>query len=228
VAALFLAMLAAGLASGVHCAGMCGGIVVAFNGNSIFPVKIVSNWEKNFLFNAGRISTYAAAGAVAGALGGAAYAAGAIPVQEVLFIAVNILLVLIGLQLAGLGGPLARLEALGAPLWRRVQPIAARLLPARSLPRAYAAGLAWGWLPCGLVYSALAAAALSGSASRGAVAMLAFGIGTLPYLLAAGWIGARLRAWRRAAAGVLLAFGVLGLASAGGLAEGVRRGLLCL
>ena len=226
--ALFLAMLVAGLASGVHCAGMCGGIVVAFNGGPVSPLKAIPSWEKNFFFNAGRISTYAAAGAAAGALGGAAYASGAIPVQETLFAAVNVLLILIGLQLAGLGGPIARLEALGVPLWRRVQPVAARLLPARSLPQAFAAGLAWGWLPCGLVYSALAAAALSGGALRGAIAMLAFGIGTLPYLLAAGWIGARMRHWRRAAAGVLLAFGVLGLANAGGLAETVRRGLLCL
>ena len=226
--ALFLAMLVAGLASGVHCAGMCGGIVVAFNGGPVIPLKVIPSWGKNFFFNAGRISTYAAAGAAAGALGGAAYASGAIPVQETLFAAVNVLLILIGLQLAGLGGPIARLEALGVPLWRRVQPVAARLLPARSLPQAFAAGLAWGWLPCGLVYSALAAAALSGGALRGAIAMLAFGIGTLPYLLAAGWIGARLRHWRRAAAGVLLAFGVLGLANAGGLAETVRRGLLCL
>ena len=223
----FPAMLAAGLASGVHCVGMCGGIVVAFNGNGIFPVKTIPSWKKNLFFNAGRISTYAAAGAVAGALGGAVYAAGAIPAQEVLYVAANAMLILVGFYLAGFGGPLARLEALGAPLWPRLQPLAARLLPARTLPSAFAAGLVWGWLPCGLVYAALATAAFAGGAAEGAAAMAAFGLGTLPWLLAAGWLAARLRAWRRAAGALVIGWGAFGLAHAESVAETVRRGLLC-
>ena len=93
-----------------------------------------------------------------------------------------------------------------------------------------AAGLAWGWLPCAMVYAALAAAAFSGGAAGGALAMLAFGLGTLPFLLGAGWLASRLRSWRRAAGAAVLGFGVYGLAHANAeaLGEGIRRALLCL
>ena len=226
--ALFLAMLAAGLASGLHCVGMCGGIVAAFDFDRVIPIRAKTNWQRRLAFNLGRISTYAVAGAAAGLLGDAVYAAGALPAQTVLYVAANIMLVLMGLHLAGAGRVLGRIEALGAPLWRRLQPLAARLLPARTLPQSYAAGLVWGWLPCGMVYAALAGAMLAGSAAHGALAMTAFGLGTLPFLLAAGWLASRLRAWRIAVGGAVLGFGTYGLAHAGGLGEAIGRGLLCL
>jgi sulfite exporter TauE/SafE len=128
---------------------------------------------------------------------------------------------------------LSRLESLGAPLWRRLQPLASRVTAGSGTARAYAAGLVWGWLPCGLVYAALLAASFAGSAARGAVAMAAFGAGTLPFLLAAGLAAARLgpllrrRGVRLAAGSGLLAFGAWGLAHAEGIADGIRRGLLC-
>jgi sulfite exporter TauE/SafE len=146
----------------------------------------------------------------------------------VLQIATSLLLVLVGLHIAGAGGLLAGLESLGAPLWRRVQPRAARLLPGRSPLQSYAAGLAWGWLPCAMVYAALATAAVAGSPLRGAAAMAAFGLGTLPFLLAAGWFAARLRAWRVAIGGAVLASGAFGLAHAGGAGEAILRGIYCL
>ena len=228
-------MFAAGLASGVHCVAMCGGIVAAFD----FPKKTIpirnadqgARWVRRLCFNAGRVSTYAAAGAVAGAAGGAAYAATALPVQAAWQIAASVLLILIGLHLAAAGTNAGRLlgalEPLGAPLWRRVQPLAARLMRPATPLRAYAAGLAWGWLPCAMVYAALVAAAAAGDPLRGAAAMAAFGAGTLPFLFAAGWLATRLRAWRYTAAVAIAGFGVYGLAHAGAL-EGIRRGLLCL
>jgi len=232
-----VAMLAAGLASGVHCVGMCGGIVAAFDtrvANSdvkrVIPIRQENSWGRRAAFNLGRISTYAAAGAVAGSLGAAAYAAGALPAQEMLYLAANVMLVLVGLYLAGADRLLAPLEALGLPLWRRLQPLAARLLPARTAAGAYLAGLAWGWLPCAMVYAALAAAAFSGGAAQGALGMVAFGLGTLPFLLGAGWLASRLRDWRRIAGAAVLGFGVYGLAHANGnvLGDAIRRGLLCL
>lgn len=231
--ALLAAMLAAGIASGVHCVGMCGGFVAAFAGRRVIPIRPAEvpahpQWLRQLAFNAGRISSYAAAGAAAGALGGAALASLALPAQSALTIAANLMLIAVGLHLAGAGRLLAGLEGLGAPLWRRLQPLAAQLLPGNNLPRAYAAGLVWGWLPCAMVYAALAAAAFSGNAAYGAAAMAAFGLGTLPFLLAAGWLAARLRAWRVAAGGLVLGFGVYGLAHAGALGESIRRGLLCL
>jgi len=226
--ALAAAMFAAGLASGVHCVAMCGGIVTAFDARRTIPIREQGAWARRFAFNAGRISTYAAAGAIAGGIGAAAYAAGVLPAQETLQVAINVMLVFVGLYLAGAGSLLSRVEAIGLPLWRRLQPLAARLLPARTLLQGYGAGLAWGMLPCAMVYAALFAATAAGSAPRGALAMAAFGLGTLPFLLAAGWLAGRLRGWRRAAGVLVIGFGVFGLAQAGALGDGIRRGLLCL
>lgn len=78
-----------------------------------------------------------------------------------------------------------------------------------------------------MVYAALGAAAFAGDPAQGALAMLAFGAGTLPFLLAAGWLAARVRAWRPVAGAALLGFGVFGLAHAGALGEEIRRELLC-
>jgi len=240
--ALPAAMLVTGFLSGVHCLGMCGGIVAAF-GSLGAPTAVVvqtrraSPWRelaRQLAFNAGRILSYTLAGALAGALGGAgATIAGALSWQVALYVLANLMLILVGLTLAGASAWLARIEALGAPLWRRLQPLAARLLPARTLPQSVAAGLVWGWIPCGLVYGALAVAVLAGSPERGALAMAAFGLGTLPNLLAAGLAAARLRSVaarrgvRLAAGGVVLGFGLFGLANAGVVAEGIRSGVLC-
>ena len=238
--ALPLAMLAAGFASGVHCLGMCGGIVSAFSARRVILSPegrraAQPEWPRQLAFNAGRIASYTAAGTIAGGVGGlGVWLAGTLPVQTVLFVLANAMLVLMGLYIAGAGRALVRLEAFGAPLWRKLQPLAARLLPADTLGQSFAAGALWGWLPCGLVYGALAAASFAGSPGSGALVMAAFGLGTLPNLLAAGLAAARLRAWatrrpvRLAAGALILGFGVIGLAHASGLAEGIRRGLLCL
>ena len=210
-ASLLGAMAALGLASGVHCAGMCGGFVSAFSLTNRSSIRIL-------LFNLGRISSYAAGGAVAGALGALGwYSSGA---QSALLVLANVVLIFVGLHLAGVAGPMRALERLGAPLWRRVQPLAARLMRTPGPAAAYGAGLAWGGLPCGLVYGALTAAAFAGSPAAGAAAMLAFGLGTLPWLLAAGVAAARLRRWlarravRLAVGGAVLGFGAWGLAHA--------------
>jgi sulfite exporter TauE/SafE len=229
---LLAAMFAAGLASGVHCVAMCGGLVTAFDAAGErtvrrIPIHANPEWGRRFGLHAGRISTYAVAGAIAGAVGGAAFAATALPAQAAWQIAANLILIAIGLQLAGAGRLLRALEGAGAPLWRRLQPRAARLLRARSPMNAYAAGLAWGCLPCAMVYAALLAAAAAGDPLRGAAAMAAFGAGTLPFLLAAGWLAARLRHWRYAAAALVAGSGFYGLARADAL-EGIRSGLLCL
>ena len=152
--ALALPLLVAGFASGVHCLGMCGGIVGAFAARRGAPLgaarAVTPEWPRQLAFNAGRIASYAAAGAIVGSLGGAgAWVAGALPAQTVLFVLANAMLVLVGLYLAGTARALVRLEAIGAPLWRRLQPLAARLLPATTVPQSFAAGALWGWLPCG-------------------------------------------------------------------------------
>jgi uncharacterized protein len=119
---------------------------------------------------------------------------------------------------------LARLEALGGALWRRLQPLLRPLLPMDTPARALALGGLWGWVPCAMVYSVLLTAALSGSAARGAAVMLAFGLGTLPMLAGLGMLGAQLRqqlqrrAVRTLCGMLVLAFGALGLLRASGAA----------
>ena len=216
--ALPLALGIAGLASGLHCAGMCGGISAGFS-----MLRRERIWKRSLAFNAGRITSYAVAGAAAGALGSAgAYAAVALPAQALLYLFASAFVLAVGLHLCGM--PLSALERLGLPVWRRLQPVAARLLPRGS----YAAGLVWGWLPCGLVYGALLAAVFAGGAAQGAIAMAAFGAGTLPWLLAVGVAGARLRQW----SGLLMARRALGalliIAGAWGMAAGAQQTLLCL
>jgi sulfite exporter TauE/SafE len=204
---------------------MCGGIVTAFSvvhrdaNRGGTPQGQIAISLRLLLFNGGRISSYALGGALAGTIGSLGwYSSGA---QAGLLMLANAVLIFVGLHLAGLRGPMRFLEGLGVPLWRRVQPLAARLTKKPGLAAAYGAGLAWGWLPCGLVYGALTAAAFAGSPANGAAAMLAFGLGTLPWLLAAGVAAARLRAWmakapvRLGVGGAVLGFGVLGLAHAG-------------
>jgi len=220
---LALALLLAGFASGLHCAGMCGGISAGFT--LIHPERL---WRRQLLFNAGRVTSYAAAGAAAGALGSAgAYAAAVRPAQTLLYALSSFFVVLVGIHLA-VPLPLAKLEPVGLPVWRRIQPLAARTLRGRTLAQAFVAGMAWGWLPCGLVYGALLAAVFAGGATEGALAMAAFGAGTLPWLLVAGVAAAQLRQSRsipyaKRAGGVLL----VGL-GAWGVAHGVEQTLLCL
>ena len=98
----------------------------------------------------------------------------------------------IGLSIGGWWPRLAIVERAGAPLWRRLEPWARRLLPVRTLPRAALFGAVWGWLPCGLVYGMLIGAPAQGGAAAGALYMTLFGVGTLPVLLAAGLLAGRL------------------------------------
>lgn len=188
----FLALFIVGLLGGTHCVGMCGGIVSALSMGSGGRLSL------HLAYNAGRILSYALAGAVAGALGGASMVlAGQLPVRLVLYVLANLMLVALGVYLMGVTRALSFLERAGQSLWRRVQPLTRRFLPARTVAQAFPLGLLWGWLPCGLVYSALVSALTSGSALAGAGMMLAFGLGTLPNLLLAGLLLARLNEFTR-------------------------------
>ncbi len=210
LAAAFLA----GLLGGVHCIGMCGGLVTAMSmqGGRRQPITF------HLGYNLGRIASYGLAGALAGLVGSAAFLSDRLlPLQTGLYIVAQIVLILMGLYLAGLNRAVLWLEGAGGGLWRRLQPRLGRLLPIRSMAGALAAGALWGWLPCGLVYSVLVTALASGTLGNGALLMLAFGLGTLPNLLAMGWAAERLRALaarrpvRLLAGGAVAGFGVWGL-----------------
>jgi len=222
-----------GLAGGVHCMAMCGGLVAALNMRppSLPSARAAPNLLRQLFYSLGRMTTYACAGAIAGGLGGLGILySGALPARIVLLVIANALVILLGLYLAGLGTAVLALERAGAALWRGAQKLGLKISPARSLPGAFGVGLAWGWIPCGLVYSVLATALVSGSAGRGAVVMAAFGLGTLPNLLAAGLAAHSIGRWlsaprARLAAGIaVVLLGVVGLARIPGLPDHLRIG----
>lgn len=214
----YAAFFLVGLLGGVHCVGMCGGIVGALTAQVAGgrPPMLI-----HLAYNAGRIASYVIAGALVGAIGGLGLAFGPVArTQLVFYIVANLLLVALGFYLMGLTRTLAPLESLGRSIWVRIQPYTARFLPVRGPAQALPLGMLWGWLPCGLVYSVLANALVAGSAIRGAAAMLAFGLGTLPNLLLAGLLLVRFRRFAqsrtvRIVSGLLvLGFGLYGLINA--------------
>lgn len=134
-----------------------------------------------------------------------------------------LLMIALGLYLAGWWQGILLLERLGAKLWPLIKPLAWKFIPFTSAWQALPFGMVWGWLPCGLVYSMLTWSAAAGSASGGALIMLSFGLGTLPTLFALGGLADRLRYWltlrslRLGGALLLIAYGLhtlwIGLAS---------------
>lgn len=176
---IFLPMLVMGLVSSAHCIGMCGGIMGALS--MAIPAQS-QRWKILLAYNLGRIASYSAMGFLLGlfaeqlvGLGGA----------SVLRILAGALLVAMGLYLANWWRGLTYVEALGRYLWAYIQPLGKYLLPVDNVGKALLLGALWGWLPCGLIYSALALA-MTQTASVAAGSMLAFGIGTLPAVMLAG------------------------------------------
>lgn len=190
----YLAAFLTGLLGGAHCVGMCGGIVAA--------MSLQAGGRQPFVFHVaysvGRIASYTAAGALAGLIGSAAFLSDTLyPLQQGLYVLAQVVLILLGLYLAGLNQSVLLLERMGGVIWRRVQPLLSRVMPIRTLPQALTAGALWGWLPCGLVYSVLVSALAAGGTGKGATLMLMFGLGTLPNLLLMGWAANALREWVR-------------------------------
>jgi sulfite exporter TauE/SafE len=188
-AALATAFLA-GLVGSAHCLGMCGGISGLFALHSSVR-GLHRQLPMALVYNAGRLASYALLGfAVAAA--GSRFAALTPALGKPVRLVAGAVIILIGLQIAFNFRALGFLERMGAAAWSRVSPLAGRLLPVNSLPRALGLGLLWGLVPCGLVYSMLLVAATSGHAVDGALVMLAFGIGTTPAMLLTGLGAARL------------------------------------
>ncbi|MHB1245721.1 MAG: sulfite exporter TauE/SafE family protein [Sulfuriferula sp.] len=211
----YLSVFLVGLLGGVHCVGMCGGIVTALSLSSATNRPAVPTL---LAYNFGRVTSYALAGAIVGAIGASTILLDRfMPAERVLYGLANVMLILLGLYLAGLSRAVLALERVGSVVWARLQPLMKRFIPVRTLPQAFFTGAVWGWLPCGLVYSVLISALATGSAAHGALLMLAFGAGTLPNLLAMGLFAKRLQTLTRKpmvrlAAGLLVAaFGVWGL-----------------
>jgi sulfite exporter TauE/SafE len=150
-----------------------------------------------------------------------------------MFALASVMLIVLGVYLAGAASVMGRIEAAGAWLWRGIAPCSRHMLPVTSLPRALGLGGLWGWLPCGMVYVVLLTALALGSWWQGVAVLLAFGLGTLPNLLGIGLLWRQFRQLRRAsmprvlAGGVVAAFGVFGLLKVMQPGAIASDGLLC-
>lgn len=162
-------------------------------------------------YNFGRIGSYCVMGALAGLFAGQLMSLGAGPLLRLLAAA---LLVAMALYITDIWRGLTRLERAGQWLWRWIQPLGKRFMPVRSVPAAFALGGLWGWLPCGLVYTALSYALTQPGAGSGVAVMLGFGLGTLPAVVLAATLAEpvlriiRSRQARAGAALLLLIFAV--------------------
>ena len=206
------AAFAAGFLGSAHCLGMCSGI------SGLFAVgATVASFRTQvplaIAYNVGRVLSYAFLGVAVAALGGAAV--GNIPsLAGPVRLAGGLLIIVIGLQVAFNWRLLAPVERVGAVFWNRLAPQAKGLIPATSIASAAGLGLIWGWLPCGLVYGALLLAATTADPVGGGLAMVAFGLGTMPAMILSGLSAAKVSAFvgrNRIAAGLLIV--VLGVAT---------------
>lgn len=256
-----LTALTTGFLGSLHCLGMCGGVsgTIALGSDAAssagnqdrtmsmrIPVvvmhrapAVLSASETNVLaFNGGRITSYMVAGAMAGSIGGLISQSWVLnetmTARTILFLFANLMIVATGFYLMGLPQLLAPLERAGGRLWRHIAPYTKQLLPMNTLPRAALFGMLWGWIPCGMVYAMLLSAMSAGSAAIGMLTMLAFGLGTLPMMIAAGWAAGGVRRWTRnsrvrmAAGAAVVAMGLFGFARADGLKQLQNFGALCI
>jgi sulfite exporter TauE/SafE len=209
-----------GLFGGLHCIGMCGGISASLAGALPQTSTLGGRVLAQFGYNFGRIFSYAVAGALAGGLGLSVLALIGPGGTTVLRVLAGLFLVAAGLYLSGWWMGMARVEQIGARAWRHIAPFAQRLGPLDRPWKLVALGAIWGWLPCGLVYAALAGAVAAGGAFEGARWMACFGLGTLPIMLTGGALSSRLlgsvnRGRVRWAVGALvIGFGVWTIAAA--------------
>ena len=214
---------------------MCGAYVTIVQGRATVPLEprrdVVAG---QVAAHAGRVLTYLLLGTLFGAAGGSAFAQAFSPLQRGLYVAANVLLLLLAWGIArGRTAP-SSLEALGLKLYSALAPAAGRALRGRGIASRFALGAFWGLTPCALVYGVLPLALLSGGAWQGALIMFAFGVGTLPNLLAAGWALSRLKrrleakAVRWAAGAIVAVFALAGLWRALFVPASLGAGPFCL
>ncbi|MGS2718521.1 sulfite exporter TauE/SafE family protein [Eionea flava] len=182
-----------GLLGATHCIGMCGGIMGALT-MGISDANYSRRLYFIVLYNFGRITSYVLIAYVFYQF--VDQIQGYFSLQFMRIIA-GCLLIAMGLYLASWWRGLMYLEKAGGYVWRYIQPLSRSLLPVNSPVKALFLGALWGWLPCGLIYSALAYAISANSTFQAVATMLAFSLGTLPAVVASGLFAERLVRWVR-------------------------------
>ena len=212
---LFITALSIGFLGSTHCVAMCGGIASALNVSSenTAPGNSLSLYKRHTLFSIGRITSYLIAGGLCGSIGvglETLMPSWVLPFSRALL---AIMLILIGLYLTQWWPILVRLEQLGGPFWQRIYQRLSYLLPIDHWTKAITVGALWGWIPCGLVYSALIISISTRSSQLGMLFMLGFGLGTLPAVLGVCLLSKKINMIRtkRYAGILLLCFGISSL-----------------
>ncbi len=203
----YLLIFLAALTGSAHCVAMCGG----FSLGLVKSGRVGQSLQLMMLYHSGKIFTYLFLGGLAGALGVTLQgSSGFLSAQRTLSLVAGVLLVLTGLQTLGVLPLLNLLPRVTTALW--VGPTMGPLLGTFRDPRTplgpFYLGLFNGFLPCGLVYAFALKAATTGSLVGGMLTMIAFGLGTVPALLALGlsgiWLAPRLQRRMTLVSGVLV------------------------
>ena len=215
-----VAAFLAGIAGGAHCATMCGPLI----GIACGPCARGTGREwlaRALAYNAGRIATYVTAGVLTGFAGAAGLALRGAPLtQQALLFAMGVSLLLLATYVAGVAPFVRGVERAGTVVWRHIGPRSRAFLPVTTPARAFGFGFVFGWLPCGMVYVALLAALTTADPLYGGLVMAAFGLGTLPNVLAiSAWVrfvaaAAQGRLARVFIAAVIAAMGLFGILQA--------------
>jgi sulfite exporter TauE/SafE len=168
-----------------HCIGMCGPIVASFawKQQSSAGASTQAQLALHLLYHAGRVMTYSLVGAVMGLSGSFVNVAGRIAgAQNIVALVAGIMMVLMGLSIAGLWRGASWLDGHNSA----VLSAARKVLASPSSGRYFLLGLVLGLLPCGLSYTVFIAAAGTGGMLPGAMIALLFGLGTMPAVLLFG------------------------------------------
>ncbi|MEE4638221.1 MAG: sulfite exporter TauE/SafE family protein [Wenzhouxiangella sp.] len=186
--AALLAGFLAGLFGSTHCLGMCGGIA------GLLHAQLPG--DRPWLaagFHVGRITSYLAIALIATAIG--LLPATLLPEQApaIMRFLLGGLLIMMAFYIALPGRFRDRAGELAAPLTKKLVPLLGRFLPVKSLDNALGLGLLWGLLPCGLLYSVVAAAVLLADPVATTAMVVAFGLGTIPLLLGTGMAALKAR-----------------------------------
>ncbi|MFM9155619.1 MAG: sulfite exporter TauE/SafE family protein [Polynucleobacter victoriensis] len=240
---LFLTIFIGALVSGWHCALMCGGIAAGVerlkSSADAVPLRKISRLTMVFeqlTMHLGRIFTYVTLGTFAGLVGVPIWQQGWLPIQRLLFALAALIFIFQAYRILAQSKGVSSswelwLNAKTASLWAKL----ARYISDKSSPKShFLTGMVWGLVPCGLIYSVLPIAFLSGDPASGALLMLAFGLGTLPNLLLISGFSARLAGWghqtwaRYLAAALMLSTGLFGLYRAFTLPNDLLRGGFCI
>jgi uncharacterized protein len=218
-----------GIWSTGHCLAMCGGLAMAAGQLNRQQLRYPAIRRAGDMlgWQLGRVTSYGLIGFIAGGFGAFFLDHPALSwLRDLAFITANLMLIALGLHVAQWWSGIVQVERMGQHLWGWISPYATATLtpsapsprqPLGTLWRAVRAGAIWGWLPCGLVYSMLVTASVTGSSVNGALWMLAFGLGTIPALWITSLASQEMTQWfrnlwvRRTAGTLIMMFGLWGL-----------------